>query len=331
MSGWAISSLNMNDLALDDPGVRPGNPYWRNLRVVVTGASGMVGANLVRALLLLGSEVHVFVREPSSWRLKDAASRFTAHIWHMQDQEAAHRLLVTVQPGLIFYCATGRVPASPEGDATLLKDNVLGAWGLLRASLELPEVKVVMLGSSTEYGRHQVAMHEDVPCMPDNMHGISKVAVTSMLRGLVARRGLNAVVLRLFHVYGPLEAPNRLIPTAIRAALRDEELRLTPRGFVRDYIHVSDVVRACLAAAGSEGTRGEIFNVATGITTDNHDVVEMLSNIAGKSIRTSVGPMVRVIPIDLTGAAMRGKLVSDCPGAPRSIWRPDCAWSGRAR
>ena len=125
--------------------------------------------------------------------------------------------------------------------------------------------------------------------MPDNMHGISKVAVTSMLRGLVARRGLNAVVLRLFHVYGPLEAPNRLIPTAIRAALRDEELRLTPRGFVRDYIHVSDVVRACLAAVGSEGTRGEIFNVATGITTDNHDVVEMLSNIAGKSIRTSVG------------------------------------------
>jgi nucleoside-diphosphate-sugar epimerase len=249
----------------------------------------MVGANLVRALLRLGSEVHIFVREPSSWRLRDVASSVTAHTWHMQDQAAAHSLLSAVQPKLLFHCATGRAPASLDGDATILKDNVLGAWGLLQACLELPEVKVVMLGSSTEYGRHQVAMHEEVPCLPDNMHGISKLAVTAMVRGLVARRGLNAVVLRLFHVYGPFEAPHRLIPTAIRAALQDEELRLTQRGFVHDYIHVSDVVRACLAAGRSEGTRGEIFNVATGVATDNHDVVAMLSKIAGRSIRTTAG------------------------------------------
>ena len=279
----------MSDLVHDDPGARPGDPYWRNLRVVVTGASGMVGANLVRALLRLGSEVHVFVREPSSWRVRDVAGQVTTHVWHMQDQAAARRLLIAVQPKLVFYCATGRAPASPEGNATLLTDNVLGAWGLLQACLELSEVKVVMLGSSTEYGHHQVPMHEEVPCTPDNMHGISKVAVTSMVRGLAARRGMNAVVLRLFHVYGPFEAPHRLIPTAIRAALADDELRLTPRGYVRDYIHVSDVARACLAAARSEGMRGEIFNVATGIATDNHDVVATLSKIAGKTIRTTVG------------------------------------------
>ena len=280
----------MNDPTCGDPSVwSSGDPFWRNLRVVVTGASGMVGANLVRALLQLGSDVHVFVREPSSWRLRDVASSVTAHTWHMQDQEAAHRLLTTVQPKLVLHSATARAATSLDGDASILKDNVLGAWGLLQACLELPEVKVVMLGSSTEYGRHEVAMHEDVPCIPDHMHGISKLAVTSMARGLAARRGLNAVVLRLFHVYGPFEAPHRLIPTTIRAGLRDEELRLTPRGFVRDYIHVSDVVRACLAAARCEGMRGEIFNVSTGLATDNHDVVAMLSKIAGKSIRASVG------------------------------------------
>jgi nucleoside-diphosphate-sugar epimerase len=249
----------------------------------------MVGANLVRTLIKLGCEVHVFVREPASRRLKDVASRVTAHTWHMQDQEAARHLLIEVQPDLLFHCATARAPASPEGDASILKDNVLGAWGLLQPSLDLPEVKIVVLASSMEYGRHQVALHEELQCVPDEMHGISKLAVTTMARGLAARRGLNAVVLRLFHVYGPFEAPHRLIPTAIRAVLADEELRLTPRGFVRDYIHVSDVVRACLAAARSEGMRGEIFNVAIGVATDNHDVVAMLSKIAGRRIRTSVG------------------------------------------
>ena len=258
-------------------------------RVVVTGASGMVGANLVRALLRLGGEVHIFVREPSSWRLTDVTSRVTAHIWHMQDQEATRGLLTAVRPKLLFHCATARAPASLDGDAFMLRDNVLGARGLLQACLHLPEVKVVVLGSSMEYGRHQVAMHEDLSCLPDNMNGISKLAVTAMARGLAARHGLNTVVLRLFHVYGPFETPHRLIPTAIRAALQDEELRLTPRGFVHDYIHVSDVVRACLAAARSEGMLGEIFNVATGVATDNHDVVAMLSKIAGKSIRTPVG------------------------------------------
>jgi nucleoside-diphosphate-sugar epimerase len=249
----------------------------------------MVGANLVRALLQLGSEVHVFVRDPSSWRLRDVASSVTAHVWQMQDHEAARSLLAAVQPRLLLHCATAREPASRDGDATVLRDNVLGAWALLQACLELSEVKVVILGSSMEYGRHQVAMHEELPCQPDNMHAISKLAVTSMVRGLVARHRLDAVVLRLFHVYGPFETPHRLIPTAIRAALQDEVLRLTPRGCVRDYIHVSDVVRACLTAARSEGVRGEIFNVATGVATDNHDVVAMLSKISGKNTRTSVG------------------------------------------
>jgi nucleoside-diphosphate-sugar epimerase len=140
-----------------------------------------------------------------------------------------------------------------------------------------------------EYGRHQVAMHEELPCLPDDMHGISKLAVTSMARGLAAQHGLDAVVLRLFHVYGPLETPHRLIPTAIRAALADKELNLTPRGFVRDYIHVADVVRACLAAARSEELRGEILNVAPGSATAHQHGVAALPTGAGKSIRTSVG------------------------------------------
>ncbi len=245
----------------------------------------MIAANLIHSLLDLGADVHALARNISSWRLKDVGPRITRHVWSMTDRRGTRETIENIKPSIVFHTATSRV-ADAE---VVLNANVLAALGLLEGCISVGGTRVVLLGSSLEYGQHNIPVTEDMHCAPDDIHAVSKLAVTSMARGFVRKYDLNAIVLRLFHVYGRAESDHRLVPTALRAHMENRPLRLTRRGYVRDYIHVDDVVRACLTAARSDNLQGEVFNVGTGVATDNHDVVALVAKIAGRTVPTTIG------------------------------------------
>jgi nucleoside-diphosphate-sugar epimerase len=138
----------------------------------------------------------------------------------------------------------------------------------------------VLLGSSSEYGPRDEPLHEDLADRPVSIHGRAKAALTACVRKL-SKADLNAVVLRIFQAYGDGDDPRRFIPTICRAAEEGGSVRITERGFVRDYIHVDDVVRACLHAGALSLDSGDVVNVGTGIATDNHDVVDIVQSLCG--------------------------------------------------
>jgi UDP-glucose 4-epimerase len=146
------------------------------------------------------------------------------------------------------------------------------------ACARIPVGRFVLLGSSSEYGPRDEPLHEDLADRPVSIHGRAKSALTTCVRKL-STADLNAVILRIFHAYGHGDDSRRFIPTICRAAEEGRGVRITPRGFVRDYIHVDDVVRACLHAGALSIDRGEIINVGTGIATDNHDVVDIVQSL----------------------------------------------------
>jgi UDP-glucose 4-epimerase len=149
---------------------------------------------------------------------------------------------------------------------------------------------VVQLGSSTEYGRCDGPMDESTPLQPRGFFGATKAAGSMLVAATAAARGVRAAVLRAFQIYGPHDHPHRLVPTVLRAARDGDVLPLTAPGMRRDWIHVDEVVEACVRAAlADELPAGQVINVGTGRQVANEELVATVERVSGRTVRVAPG------------------------------------------
>jgi nucleoside-diphosphate-sugar epimerase len=149
---------------------------------------------------------------------------------------------------------------------------------------------VVRLGSSTEYAQTPGPMDEDAALRPRGFFGATKAAGSLLLAAAAAERGLRSAVLRAFQVYGPHDHPGRFVPTVLRAAATGEPLPLTGPGLRRDWVHVDDVVEACVLAAQDDALpAGTVLNVGTGVQTANEELVALAEQVTGRRIDARPG------------------------------------------
>jgi len=256
-------------------------------RVLVTGATGFLGANLVRALVAARAEVHAVVRPGADrWRLREVDLR--VHDGDLRERASVRAVVAAVAPDVVFHLAAhGAQHDQRERDA-IFAGTVLATHHVLLACEARPPRRLVHTGGSSEYGPKPHALAEDDLLAPVTAYGAAKAAATTLVLQ-AARGGLPAAVLRPFSIYGPWEPATRLVPSAIRAALGGTALPLTTDAWVRDFVFVDDVVEACLVAADAPSAAGEIVNVGTGRQTSNHEVVAEVERLTGRRIAVERG------------------------------------------
>src|SRR5688500_16362269 len=122
-------------------------------RVVVTGGTGFVGANLVRRLVADGYETHLLVRRGyDSWRIDSIRHQLRLHDVDLSDRTSLTATLATIEPNWIFHLAAHGA-YSWQTDAELMTEtNVVGTANLLAAALDVGFDAFVNTGSSSEYG-----------------------------------------------------------------------------------------------------------------------------------------------------------------------------------
>jgi UDP-glucose 4-epimerase len=252
------------------------------VRALVTGAGGFVGRHLCARLVADGWEVVGTVRPGS------AATAFHLPV-DLTDPVATSEAARAADPDVAFLLAAGRMAATPAERAATVAVNVYsGAW-LLDALGERCRA-VVRLGSSTEYGGVAGPMDEHAPLRPRGFFGATKAAGSLLVAATAAARGRRATILRAFQVYGPGDHPTRLVPTALRAARTGEVLPLTAPGMRRDWIHVDDVVEACVRAARADHLPpGQVLNVGTGRQVANEELVGLIERVSGRPVRVAPG------------------------------------------
>lgn len=261
--------------------------HFNNKNILVTGAGGFVGANLVAALENDGAKVFSLVRKQTDlYRLKQIKSNSEIIVVDLLEHAEVNKVVSSIQPEYVFHTATLRSENSWQ--ATL---NINGAVivNLIKAIASPKLKKFIHLGSSYEYGDIETPYKESDAIQPDTFFGASKAAGTLLLQYLANWEDLPIVTLRLFHVYGRMEPTSRLIPSAIKLILQDKAVPITISNFVRDYIHINDVIDACYKAALHENISGQIFNIGTGIETSNEKIVNDLGALMGKSPKVILG------------------------------------------
>ncbi len=258
-------------------------------RALVTGAGGFVGANLCAMLVGWGHETHAVLRPAGGrWRMPAIPSPAALHEVELTDYDAVRDLVNRVRPDVIFNAAAGSAYAG-HPLRRIVTDDVVVAATLFDAVAGVDLRRFVHLGSSLEYRPCDRPHCEDDPRGPTSVRGASKGAATLLALQQATTGAVPIVVLRVFSVYGPWEDPRRLVPSAIRAALRGEELPLTPPGIRRDFVFVDDVAEACLGAATASGVVGEAINIGSGRQVANEEMVLEIERAVGRPVRVAVG------------------------------------------
>ena len=248
--------------------------------ILVLGASGFVGANLLRRLLRCRDDVYGTATRLPAWRIEDLA-RQAVVVTDLLIDSNLDSVLTHLKPRTIFDCvAYGAY--SFETDASLIYKTNFDFVARLLGRLEARNISCyVHAGSSSEYGDNCDAPPENASLAPNSHYAVSKIAAANLIHFLGKKRKLPCASLRLYSVYGPLEDPSRLMPTIVRCALDGHYPELVNPEISRDFVYVDDVVEAfiVLALGLTENDYGESFNVGTGRRTTIGDLVGVVQEM----------------------------------------------------
>jgi nucleoside-diphosphate-sugar epimerase len=244
-------------------------------KVLVTGGTGFIGANLVRRLLQEGHEVHLLLRPGyAAWRIEAIKEHLRLHLADLRDQDSLAVAARQIAPDWIFHLAAHGAYSWQADLHQIMETNCLGTINLLEACRQAGFEAFINTGSSSEYGFKDHAPAEDEWLEPNSSYAVSKAAATQFCRFIAQKNHLNVTTLRLYSVYGPYEDANRLFPQLILKGLRGSLPRLVDPETARDYIYVEDAVSAFLLAASQpQAEPGAVYNVGSGKQTSLRQVV----------------------------------------------------------
>jgi nucleoside-diphosphate-sugar epimerase len=295
--------------------------------VLITGASGFVGACLARDRLTAGDDVHLLLRSSCSWRLADLDGRYTAHFADLRDGPAVAAAVRAVRPEVVYHLAGhGTLPWQKDRHE-ILSANLLGTANLLDSLDSHDYQALVQAGSSSEYGHKEGPMHADDRPAPRTAYGVAKAAAT-MLCQAEALRGRPVVSVRIFSAYGPWEDPTRIASYVMGCYARGETPRVTSGWQPRDFIYVDDVVALLTAAARLPECRGHILHAGTGVRQTVRDLVEAVASMSGNGARPEYGaeparsdePDVWVADISQTTALTGWRPLHDRRSGVERMW-----------
>jgi len=287
--------------------------------ILVTGGAGFIGSHIVDALVEKGHRVLV-LDDLSTGKAENVNAAAELHQLDIRSAEAAE-LIASENVTAIYHLAAQmdvrRSTEDPVFDASV---NVLGTLNLLQAAAKA-EVDQVIFASTggAIYGEQETfPAPEGHPAQPVSPYGVSKLASERYLFYFYTQYGMNATCLRFANVYGERQNPHGeagVVAIFMNKLLRGETATINGDGLqTRDYIHVSDVVAANLAALGRPGFH--IYNVGTGQETDVVELYRAIATSLDHDREATYGPGM---PGEQRRSSVDGSLLRSELGVPAPI------------
>ena len=277
--------------------------------VLVTGGAGYVGSHACKALAHAGYTPVTFdnLERGHRWAVKWGP----LEQGDIRDEDELQRVFEAWHPeAVIHFAAYAYVGESNADPLKYYGTNVGGTVNLLKACIKFGCKNVVFSSSCATYGvPTRLPLTETDPQVPINPYGYTKLAVERMLRDVETAHGVRHVALRYFNAagadpgreLGELHNPEtHLIPLVLFTAMgRQDAIKIFGGDYptddgtcIRDYVHVSDLANAHVAAAEwlAAGKPSEVFNLGNGRGCSVTEVVRASERITAEKIKTQICP-----------------------------------------
>jgi CDP-glucose 4,6-dehydratase len=265
--------------------------HWLGRRVLITGATGLVGSALSKALLARGADVTALVRDydrRSELFRSGTADRCTLASGAVEEYDSVERALLAGDSDTVVHLAAQPIVGTAErAPLGTFEVNVRGTYNVLEACRRHRDhVRSVVVASSDKaYGdQGDAAYLEDAPLRAVHPYDVSKACTDLLARSYALTYELPVVIARCGNVFGPGDLNwSRLIPGTIRSlALGQRPVLRSDGTLVRDYIYAADAADAYTVLAANAGRpelRGEAFNFSGGLRLTVLEVVERIRQI----------------------------------------------------
>jgi CDP-glucose 4,6-dehydratase len=284
---------------------------WQNKRVLVTGATGLVGSWLVRRLLNEGASVTALVMDsdPSSELFQSGdISRVSVVNGDLADIKAINRAVINLENEYIFHLGAQTIVGTALIDpVSTFTSNIQGTWNVLEAArISNGLVKSIMVASSDKaYGTAKILPYSEQ--MP--LHGVGPYDVSKSCTDLIAQSygktyQLPVVIARCGNIYGGGDLNwSRIVPGTIKSLISGEVPLIRSNGkYLRDYIYVEDAVDAYMhmADAVSAGNiPGEAYNFSRDEPISVLDIYHAISlEVLGEYVEPNILDLAKSEIID---------------------------------
>ena len=262
------------------------------MKIIVTGAAGFIGSNLVPHLIQSGYEVFSIdtldsTLYPKKFKLENIRlseieleeSPFNNHPESNFESVAAIIHLAAL-PGLI----------SGQNSARLyIEKNVNETLDFLELARKLNIPKFIYISTSSVYGGAAVG-DEGMACKPISFYGLSKLMAEDLVQKFCTENHIDFQILRLFSVYGPNQRPDMAIQKILKSILLEQEFQIfSSLGAIRTNTYVIDVCEAILKSIESTHTE-QIYNISGEVEMSLSDWIKLCEGTVGKKLKTIISP-----------------------------------------
>ncbi len=272
-------------------------------KALVTGGAGFIGSNIVKELLKEGLEVTV-LDDLSMGKIENVPEDAEFIEGNVCSQDDVNSAIKDVD--IIFHeAARVSIRSSMDGFYKDAETNLMGTINLLRCCRDSSVKKLIFASSMAIYSDCDRAVHidEDYMAEPISPYGISKLASEKYCLQISESNGIDCHILRYFNTFGAGQALTPyvgVITIFINALLEGNAPTIYGDGEQRrDFIHVSDIVRANILAMKSN-LPDTIFNVGTGIDTSVNEIAQLLCD--------KINPSIKPVHVDAQAGELRNSI-----------------------
>jgi CDP-glucose 4,6-dehydratase len=251
--------------------MKPQKSFWRNKKVFVTGATGLLGSWLTQRLVSEGASVTALIRDwvpRSNLILNDVVSQVTTVRGEVEDYFLLERTLNEYEIEIVFHLAAQTIVGTANRNPlSTFESNIKGTWNILEACRRVPQVKRLVVASSDKaYGEQKrLPYTEETPLQGTHPYDVSKSCADLLCQTYYTTYKLPVCVTRCGNFYGGGDLNfNRIVPGTILSVLQQERPIIRSNGrLLRDYLYVEDGVDAYLWTAAKMGDpklHGHAFN-----------------------------------------------------------------------
>jgi nucleoside-diphosphate-sugar epimerase len=262
-------------------------------RVLVTGASGTLGYNIVRYLGQTHptTRVHLWMRHPDE-ALFAGLPNITQEQLDIADTPRLTRAVHEFQPNAIIHCAASGVRPSKIGWFDLIRLNVSASVALFEASCDIDRCHFIHVSTGLVYGEQGRPCREGDPIDTLHPYGASKAAADCLLRAGAERLKRHLTVIRPFSFTGLHDGGDRLFPSLLRSALAQQPFSMSAGTQIRDFCAVQDVAEA-VGLILEEGTLPgrDIFNIGSGQSISLRGIIGSVCRQLGLEVELRLGEM----------------------------------------
>jgi nucleoside-diphosphate-sugar epimerase len=255
-------------------------------KIVITGATSMIGSAIARRALEQGIDVLCIIRKDTS-RFDNLPKSERLKIVYAGISEYA-LLDIFGSYDVFYHLAWEKTSGASRDDVDTQTKNIQYTLDAVRLAKRLGCKKFIGAGSQAEYGIVTESLTSDTPVNPLSGYGIAKYAAGKLSSLLCTQLGLQFNWIRILSVFGPMDGAHTLIMYTIHELQARHSPELTKCEQIWDYLYCDDAARAFLAI-GKNGVEGKTYPLGSGNKKKLSEYIEVIRDIIAPDTELQLG------------------------------------------